>query len=588
MKLHENLNRIKSIMGVITEASKKDILINKFGLIPEIAETLYEVCGPLTIWMFNKLINYQIAINRSYNIPDKTKEEVIKHFNDHPDTIVRIWKQRIVGIMDYIRVGLNGDISTIKDNTFTELERLAADWHHNLQIGGGKINYKEENPIVIDFGNGYYWADLETNDSREECDRMGHCGRTSRENTIFSLRQNVKLPGNKYTINKSILTAAIDTNQGILYQLKGPKNSKPSKEYFKYILPLFKLQDEETDKYLIKYIGREYGHENDFKIADLSEKEILEFMDERPDFFNEENVDVIDEIGLKYPDLLPIIYEINKEVFNIDGGSIIYKKPQNYPKLIEMIYVDNPEWFENARLKYTLFNMGLIDKDPIQWEFEFDILPEDVEDYVDGGWAVGKRKTKYGGTRDVSLFEKILEGDAWDLYESYDVDWTSSIEYHLDDENEKLIYEKLKQLNPDTEFDEDMDLTELIEEYDGTDEIKDAIRRATSSAESDDYVNHIEKELKNELEEYGDVLYMGDEGVKLKINLKVIYNNIYDDSYFWEYMDNCDYDSPCTFKELVAQGDVDKPTFGIDDRWYPDIDNNNFNDILTDRLNEIR
>ena len=63
-------------MGVITEASKKDILINKFGLAPEMAETLDETCGPLAIWMFNKLIDYQNFIFRSYNEPEFSKEKI--------------------------------------------------------------------------------------------------------------------------------------------------------------------------------------------------------------------------------------------------------------------------------------------------------------------------------------------------------------------------------------------------------------------------------------------------------------------------------------------------------------------------------
>ena len=146
----------------------------------------------------------------------------------------------------------------------------------------------------------------------------------------------------------------------------------------------------------------------------------------------------------------------------------------------------------------------------------------------------------------------------------------------------------LKKLNPDTEFEEDMDLEDLIKEYDDNDEIRNAIGNATESAEADDYVNHIEKELRNALEEYGDVLYMGDEGVKIKINLVPIYNNMYDTDSFWEYMENCDYETVCVFKEMVQQGDVDKPKFSIDDRWYPDVDRKNYNEILADRLNEIR
>lgn len=141
-------------------------------------------------------------------------------------------------------------------------------------------------------------------------------------------------------------------------------------------------------------------------------------------------------------------------------------------------------------------------------------------------------------------------------------------------------------MNPDTEFDSDMDLDELIEEYDYDYDIRRAISNATESCEADSYVTHLEKELKSALEEYGHVLSLDAEGVTIRVDLKVLYNNLYVEDYFWEYMDNCNYDSSCVFTELVRGGDVDKPRFGIDDRWYPDVDNEDFNQILSDNLAE--
>jgi len=51
-------------------------------------------------------------------------------------------------------------------------------------------------------------------------------------------------------------------------------------------------------------------------------------------------------------------------------------------------------------------------------------------------------------------------------------------------------------------------------------------------------------------------------------------------------MDNCNYDSICVFTELVRGGDVDKPNFYVDDRWYPDVDKEDFNQRLSDNLAE--
>lgn len=577
------------MMGILTEASKKDILVNKLGLREDIAQGLYELCGPLSIWMLNKLIDYQNYIWKLNEKPEQPKIDIIKFFNEEKiSRLLNVWRDYIVSIMDYIRVGLNGDITEIKDLPFSELYHKSEKWHESLEIKGGDINYVEKNPILIDFGDGYYWVDLQTNDSREECNRMGHCGRTSPGNRIFSLRRNVSLPSNKYTINKSVLTASINVDDGILYQLKGPKNSKPEEKYFKYILPLFELKNPDDDEYLIRYIGREYGHERDFKITDLPEKELLTLLQNRPDLISNENVELVNDFSEMRPEYLPIMYDANPEIFNPENDETLelWKKPEKYPKLIEKIYENHPEWFETVKLKYTLFKLGLIKEDPINWIAEVKLDPDDVEDYVDGGWTVGKRKTKYGGTRDYSLFEAILEGNTWDLYNSYDVDWKSSLEYYTDEENEKKIYDILTKMNPDTEFDSDMDLDELIEEYDYDYDIRRAISNATESCEADSYVTHLEKELKSALEEYGHVLSLDAEGVTIRVDLKVLYNNLYVEDYFWEYMDNCNYDSSCVFTELVRGGDVDKPRFGIDDRWYPDVDNEDFNQILSDNLAE--
>ena len=223
----------KHLKRLILEVSKKDILINKLGLSIDNATLLDELCGPLSVWMANKLIdNTLVTINGlrdDYNVT-LNKTEIVRKMNDL--NIVRANRQNITSIMDFIRIGLNGNISSIKDLPFTEIYDQSQEWHDSLELGTGQINYSEENPIVLDFRNedgiGFYWVNLETKNSTEECKRMGHCG-TSHYGILYSLRETKKLPGTKYTINNSISTAAIGEDN-ILYQLKGPKNSKPKEE----------------------------------------------------------------------------------------------------------------------------------------------------------------------------------------------------------------------------------------------------------------------------------------------------------------------------------------------------------------------
>jgi len=181
-RLDEQINKIKNIMGIselITEASKKDILINKLGFNEDNAEYLDRVCGPLSVIITNKIID---RYRGGYSDKD-----IMDHLNNVG--VDKIYRNDITSIMDWIRVGLNGNFTSYKNLTFDELYNKSIEWHDSLQIGQGEINYVENHPIAVDFrkedGTGFYWVDLETNESDEECDRMGHCGRTGKGNNLF-------------------------------------------------------------------------------------------------------------------------------------------------------------------------------------------------------------------------------------------------------------------------------------------------------------------------------------------------------------------------------------------------------------------
>ena len=163
---------------LISEASKIKILTDKEGLSVEQATFLDEKCGPLAVWMFNKIKDYQNTIHLSWGVKPYQGDELIYKINSN-NLVIRS-SNNIQSIMDWIRIGLNGNMNRHKDLTFKELFQKAKEWHDSLQMGQGKINYVEPHThdIIIDFrnknGEGFYWVDLNTNNSSEECDRMGH------------------------------------------------------------------------------------------------------------------------------------------------------------------------------------------------------------------------------------------------------------------------------------------------------------------------------------------------------------------------------------------------------------------------------
>jgi hypothetical protein len=540
MRIQDRIKRIlrEETQRMLLEASKKKILMDKLGLNEKNAEILDELAGPLSVWLANKFIDYYLREYGKFTkelSPDELKKVTIKKIND-ADSIYQA-RQNIVNIMDWVRVGLNGNLGDNKNLSIDGLLRKSKEWHDSLDFGSGDINYVENNPIILDFrdenGDGFYWVDLQTNNSSEECNRMGHCGRSS-YGTLYSLRE-VKTLNPKYRINKSHITASIG-GDGILYQMKGVKNSKPKDEYHKYVLPLFYVLGGggEEEDYLIQGFGTEYASERDFKLSDLGN-------------------DVITDL-----------------------------------------YRNRPELFDTRGLQRKLAELGLIEKPVIDYNIKLEISPEDVGDYVDGDYVISRRKvkkrtpggTEYDATIETKLFETILAHDTWELWESGDIDWKQIVEYNLNEENSEKIREIIRQSEGDEKDLDDRSIEELIEDFDHNWEIRSALTNAYSNMEADSYVNYLDDTLKNCLVEYGSIEKMDDTGVILNINVKPFIEYV-DEDVLDEHLDGCDDDFKCVFKDLIYNDYLEKPKFRINDYWYPDVDYNGFNELASEYLNDV-
>jgi len=525
---------LESIKQIINEASKKKILTDKIGFNEENAEILDQLCGPLSVWMAKKIMDVQQNNSRSYGNPPKQGQELIDQMNSNG--VMRMARNKIQSIMDWIRVGLNGNVKQYQDLSFFELLGLSTQWHESLEVGQGDINYKEENPTILDFtdenGNGFYWADLNTQNSDVECKRMGHCGRSS-YGYLYSLRQVIPI-NNKYKLNKSVLTAAIGED-GIMYQLKGVKNSKPKDEYHQYILPLFYVLGGggEEDDYLIQGFGTEYASEQDFKLSDLPEETIKD------------------------------------------------------------LYQNRPELFNTRPLQRLLGQMGIIEVEPIVTGFSLEISPEDFDDYIDGGTYNTYTNRTTGAKRRVSIFVEIMMGDAWDLWsnDGYE-DIGSYFQYTIDGPTEEKIWgivEKMAERDS-IELEEGLDLEDAVEKVDDNNEIRNAIASAISDADANDYVDYLQKQVESALEFYGNVYEFNDTGAKIQVDLAdlVDMDDSEIDEMFDDFIDrNRQYNLEGFLRELIAQGHIDKPNYDPDERWYPSPDDSIVNEYVNDRLNEI-
>ena len=528
---------ITSISQLITEASKKQILMDKVGFDEESADLLDKLCGPLSVWMGNKIIEFylnQYSKMTQELTPDELKKVTIQKINDN--MLVKREKSNISSIMDWVRVGLNGNLGENKELSFRDLYLKSREWHESLEVGQGDINYNEKNDILLDFrddeGNGFYWADLNTKNSPEECDRMGHCGR-SYYGYLYSLRQVIPI-NKKYKLNKSVLTAAIGED-GILYQLKGPKNSKPKDEYHQYIEPLFfvTVEDVDGEDYLIQGFGTEYASEQDFKLSDLPEETIMDLYRKRPDLFS------------------------------------------------------------SRTMQRLLGKMGIIEVEPLPTTFTLEIKPQDFDDYIDGGWDNTYTNRTTGTKRRVHIFEEIMEGDAWGLWnnDGYE-DLSGYFQYTIDKETEERLWDIVRKTaqRDDVGLDEDLDLEDAIKEVDDDWEIRNAIGSAINDADANDYVNYLQDLLKTALEEYGNVYEFNDTGAKIQVDLSS-FVDVDDQNIDEMYENNIDrngkYNLEGVLREIIDEGYLDKPDFNYDDRWYPSPNDSDVNELVNDRLSEI-
>jgi hypothetical protein len=243
-------------LGLIVENKATiDNLVKIVKLTQSDAELLYSVAGKLSMWLAKK-------------IKDKRIQSKI---------------EKITGIIDWIRTGLDNNIQSVKDVTFDELVDMQDRWHKSLTAKEYDFEYQDENITILDYrddyGLGYYWVKLNNKPCFEENKRMGHCG-TSEKGDLYSLRVNELKGQTGRVINKSLVTASI--KDGVVYQMKGRFNKKPESIYHDYIAKLL-LKKNSNGKYFVESFGSEYAPEEDFKITDFDFSKYADVVKKRID-----------------------------------------------------------------------------------------------------------------------------------------------------------------------------------------------------------------------------------------------------------------------------------------------------------------
>ena len=445
--------------SLILEASAKDVLVNELKLSDKAADFFVERCGKLAIIMANKLIENISFLAIKNNQKVTTSEAIVLLNKDY-----RVFSENLVSIMDWIRVGLNGNLGSHKNDDYQTLVKESKKWHDELEVGSGIYNYEEnEDNIVIDFrdknGMGFYWVDLMTSRCTDEQKRMGHCAST-RGDTLYSLREIIRI-NDKFTINKSHLTAAMEEKDDgfIILQLKGQKNSKPAEKYHQYIAKLLI-----SPTVNIVGFGSEYDSANDFKLSDLND------------------------------DLFKLVMKNNEKLF----GTIAL---------------------------YSAYKKGLIDKEP-QVVFDIFIKPDEMYQYVNLEDYDSRRQLKSGMIKSINFIENFFENglDYFDLFHDWK-DFTYYASSELEDKIEEYLINNFKDaindlndLNDDDEYFQDLNLVDKIKELD-IDDLTNVIRDSMDRAYESAYYDEVHKSIEKALSDYGEVLQLNYEGASIRVNL---------------------------------------------------------------------
>jgi len=532
-------------------AKAKEIIMTKIGWNEEVADYFVSKSEKFAVWLADSILKDELKSRRI------NKEQYLQLNPKRLNIINNNYGDGIREILDWLQHPVTPK-QDLRNLSFDEAYEKAREWHNELQVLGGDIDFAEpvKNRILKIYPKNsdeieYYWVFIPSNYCDLESSRMGHCGRTGYGNKLISLRS-IKPYGKGHTLSDSHVTIAYNENDGIFYQVKGKKNQKPAEKYFSYIFDLVKsmLTDEELKRKFnedetFTGFGSEYGQEEDYGYEDMTKEEIRELYEIKPTLF--ENA------------------EDNYMLFN--AGVITLDE---FKEIVER----EPDTFKSFGNQIKLYDLGIVSQRP-STIIEVSKDCGDVGDLLNIG-------------RDFSddLVSQILCGDIDELSDSWSYYYENPkyLVDNLNKENEQLFIDEIVRI---TGLDETIVKENGIEHYlGGEDEEFDSeyfdnlirvLASAQNNADNNDYLNYLYEAIKSALEELGTVNTLNDEGVKMTIDLS---NSLSDEEIF-DIMDNYEFTDIDDLFYEVLDIQIERPRLSIDDRYSPNGSEEDFNDYVS-------
>jgi len=268
------------ITTILLEKDNRQKIV-KLGIPQEVADYLHNMSNKYSLWFADK-INKMPAYQAS---KDKLR-------------FVATIQTDIQRIIDWIR----GEQNVLLNNyDWQTAVQKSIDYHDNLKITN---NDRETNTILKEYPDGFYWVDIES--TSDSCERasMGHCASTSKGDTLYSLRKYNKASDSI----ESFITIAISPDEGVWYQCKGRRNSKPKEEYFPYIVDIL------ISKNVFQF-KTEYDSRNDFKDSDFKR-----YLEENPNAYpnTDEIIEKINSSSISIIDFEKILEQYQSDFKHYD------------------------------------------------------------------------------------------------------------------------------------------------------------------------------------------------------------------------------------------------------------------------------
>jgi len=562
----------ESFYNILLE-NKKQVLMDRLSFSDSLADWIIGISDKYAIWFANDFKKSIINSLGSNSRIEPLKKAVLQQMSNNIPSgavlkLINRTKAQKEGEYRFISDWLNGrgsglaieqDKINFKDLDFDEALMRATEWHNNLaRLSREDIVIEDKDgDVVITFPDGYYWINLGQNYCEKEGQAMGHCGRG--EGNLFSLRRE----------GRPFLTADV-LSDGTVRQLRGRANTKPKKEYHSYIIKFI------LSSFVQSFDYWDYKKEENFKLSDLTEEQLENVIEKKPNLIDEE--DVFSTLPIN-----KILEMIKQGDLSIDINAYLELKKRLTPEQLKSFYEENTISFE-CLIPHIQFKNYKFLNDLLGDKFTEKGIILQYDDWTDEYLIDLFNRDEQDSVKTIVNYDLNLD---WDSY-MFDSNLTDLEMPKISEEN----INKLKSVIGNDNIKNQDELLEFIEEneVDVEDIIKRTLAQAETSAREDAYFNLVIKALTNFLSPYEFIdnkltfllpyeqfleILSGDLKIDEEVNNLSNYKNKKDyiESMLGEFLQETDNSDTNPLK-------LNEPHYGIS----ADADEEYFNELLSEEL----